>query len=225
MFWFSDHHNREKMNRGMPWFKVKEHPDIFKEIDLFMPKLVESTDACGLFILLPENQSILRFASCLTRMNLRGMTVRIVRSEDYTRHPQIDYFQVGDLFVGDSGVMKGEIHAGHRYQHNLHRGCYCFGPFYVGELFLTKACYLLVSRSSPEIRKCFEGSIIQMADFYETMMLSAERFIPYFVHRLYPVLNTRIKTLMLSCAEKGIYLEIPIEIWLLIKSYVGWDHS
>lgn len=214
-YWFSDNRSRDRMNQGTAWYELKERPDIFAEIDKAVPDLIKSIDAAGLFFDIPEDRCVVRFAMSLNQMSLEGGKVKIWEKVDMIG--RAEHFQV---ILGDD-TYKSEIFKGSLCRRLGRRGC--FGSFGIAQLFLTKACYLLVSRSSPETRAHFEGAILQMSDFYETMMRSAERLVPYLVQGLYPVLNTRIKTLMLSCAEKGIYSSVPVEVWLLIKSVIGWD--
>ena len=212
------------MNKGIPWHEVKEHPGILDEMRESVPEMLSNPDMAGLFRRINEDGCVQRFALSLSRMNLRNNKVRI--SQEWSRFS--GYY--GQFIVplstlkfelaDSNGDYKSEIYHGPRRYGEPSKSVGIFSP---DSLFLTKACYTLVSHSPPEVRAHFEGAILQMSDIYEEMARIAERKEKALVRTVYPVLNTRIKTLMLSSAEKGIYSLIPPEIWLLIKSMVGWD--
>lgn len=185
----------EKMNAGLAWYQVNPyHPNIMREID---NKIVEiATLLPELFRIIPQDDSVLRFADALSRMNTSAKKVTLDTDDDLMYQSSCwDYrrryksFGLAEPGLEGLCTLQAEI-----YERNpQYRKPIFVEPFQMDDLFVSKACYLLVSRSH---NVDIQPAITQLANLFETLIRSAMRFCPSSVH---PELSARPVTARKPC--------------------------
>lgn len=185
----------EKMNAGVAWYQVNPyHPNIMREID---DKIVEiATLLPELFRIIPQDGSVLRFADALSRMNssvkkaiLNPDDDLMPRSCDWDRRRRYKSFDLSEPGPEGACILQAEIYE----RDPQYRKPISVVPFSMDDLFVSKACYLLVSRSH---NVDIQPAITQLANLFETLIRSAMRFCPSSVH---PELSVRPVTARKPC--------------------------
>lgn len=210
-------HRIDEMNCGRKWHEVVVNcPEIMEIIDRKIAEIIQTFS--GLFHITSEDNPVLCFIHSVASFDI-GIHKPVVRLKHAPEN--FSYYSRMSFDVGNTNVYRAEIYDGNLYRAPVH-----VEPFLSSDLYISKACYLIVRRRPRGVK--LEPAIIQLAEFFDTLVRSAERKSRRSVDRkmLTDLVSARrmrqkrIRTMMLSSIPRGIYRVTPVEIWMRIVSEI-----